>query len=397
MIDKNEENILINPDTVKRKKIGNKITDTYEPMPDMNMTASGIELNKIENTGGKVTIEYETKGRFGNPAVLNFKEYEVEDINDLGLTRQEKIFETIVTILNKNKDQSSNVDIGDLLIEEIMETLIGLKMYTAGTAIHNHPWMCDCQSNLPQDEQKVNETDINLRELHYVSIEEADEKVKAYFKTEFEKMSKEEWLEYVKTKYASDPIIDPAKVIIEDEVKKIKIKEPIIVKDNDNNTFSFRFMRVKDLINAQKLAENKYGNLIKGVKNKIYPGVTAISDLKSLKDKDIQALQEKQAKETILLAKALTLLAKNGQPLTPDQALETYRKMPLSVIRDYINFTNAIEFGICDEYKFTCPLCGEVKTRWLQQEFIPIEFLPFDSNTKREQRKSTGANIYFGI
>ena len=44
---------------------------------------------KFFNRGGQVAINYETMGRFSIPATLYFKDFSVEDENNLLLTRQE--------------------------------------------------------------------------------------------------------------------------------------------------------------------------------------------------------------------------------------------------------------------------------------------------------------------
>ena len=153
---------------------------------------------QAENIAKGVKIEYESMGRFSTPAVLYFKDYSVDDINDIIMIQPEYLVETLVPILNKMKfgEGSENFDVAEMSVEDFTETLVALKKQY-NTTKHIHPYMCDCQYSLPDSEQKMNEGVVDLNELKYKSIIDVEEEYKAQTKKNLDELSEEDWIEYV--------------------------------------------------------------------------------------------------------------------------------------------------------------------------------------------------------
>ncbi len=391
-----DESIIINPDDLQKKR-RQKANDNLENEKQA-IEKTKNEFGKIYNKGGQVAVNYETQGRFDMPSTLYFKDFTISHVNDLTLSRQEDLLENLVIILQQIKNENVNINIEDMLVEEFLETLVGIKM-EFNTPIHIHPWICDCQNGVAQELQKVNESEIDLRTLKYKSISEVDEEMKIYFKSLFDNMSEQEFVSYLKSKYKdnSNTVYKKDQETIDNEINKIKIKEPITIFDEEHNSYSFRFLRIKDLLNAQKLGENKYAPKIHGLKNKKFNEKDSLTNSKLQKEKEIEDVQYQQAKDTILFARAFSLLQYNGKILSTEESLNYYKKAPRSILMQLSNFMNKLEFGIYDERELTCIECGQVSKRLLRQDFTPFELLPFDTDSKGIKGQPTKFAVYFGI
>lgn len=394
IIDNSEDDsLLINPEELKVKRIQRIVDNEENEKQAFEKTKS--EFGKIYNKGGQVAINFETQGRFDMPSILYFKDFTIAHVNDLTLSREEDILENIVVILQQLKNEDANVNIEDMLPEEFLEVLVGLKM-EFNNPNHKHFWLCECQSGLDKELQKINETNIDLRELKYKSISELDIEIKEFFRTTFCSMSSEDFNNFMQKKYNKNDIFQKTNESIEEELKSIKIKEPINLIDEVGNIYSFKFLRIKDILNAQKLAENKYANKFHIIKNKKHD-LSNISNSKIQKEKEIEQLKYQQAKDIVLFSRAFTLVKYNDKELTTDESLKYYKAAPRSILLRLSNFLDKLNFGICDERSLVCPHCGETSRRLLRQEFDPYELLPLDTNSDRESGKSTKLNVYFTI
>ena len=390
---KEEDSILINPEEVRnlnRRRMVDENKEEQEAIEKAKET-----LGKIHNRGGQVAINYETMGRFDIPQILYFKDFTIQDINDLTLSRQDDILETLVSILNKAKNEDANVNIEDMLVDEMFETLVGIKQ-EFNSPYHVHPWVCECQNDLPEEAQKVNETQIDLRTLKYKSVEDVDNEIREYIKQQLEQMSGEEFLLYMRKKYKNNENYEKNPESIEKEIKNVKVKEPIVIFDENGNQYSFRFLRIKDILNAQKISEAKYAGKIKAVKNKQYANAKLV-DAKAKKEKEVEKLKYDQAKDTVLFARAFTLIEYNGEKLDHEKAISYYKNAPSTIFRQVSQFIDKLQFGVVDERELTCPECGQVSRRLLRQDINPLELLPIDIDSEGKQRESSKFNIYFGV
>jgi len=378
-----EEDIIVNPDDIEKEKEKHQkeIKETHFDIPD-DM--------KYYNRGNTVAINYETMGRFNIPYLLYFDDYTIDDVNNITLSRQDDILENLIAILNNRVNKDANIRVEDMLIEEFLETLIGIKMQF-NTPLHKHMWVCsNCQSDFDDSDQQVNETEIDLRTLKYISIEEADVELRKYYKGIFDRMTSEEFKQWCNEKYQTDKV----KTTISEEVAKISIGEPIKLYLNEH-FYAFRFNRVGDIVKAHRIAQKKYTGRLKQVKNKRMHGKNLV-EFKEGKEEEIKKIREMQAKDTVLFSRALTLFSKDGVELNPNQCIEEYRNLPRVAMMEMINFFNKIKFGIQEEREFECTLCGNSERRSLQQEFNPIELLPLDTDSTRKLRKSPSVNIFIG-
>jgi hypothetical protein len=398
---------IINPQEVQKQRtrslpkrmVINEIDPQDENKEDIVQeikTEALTDSKKYISRAGTIDIHYETNNRFSIPSSLYFRDYTIEDVNNLTLSRQEDLLENLLVILNNAVNEDANCKIEDMLMEEFLETLVGIKMQF-NIHLHQHPWVCDCQNGVTGKDQVVNQTEIDLKTIKYKSIEEADEYIRSMYKPTFEVMSKEDFKKYLVLKYGNDPMVDVDNWTIEQELEKIQVKEPIIIDGKDGKSYTFRFMRVKDVIEAQKKASQKYAGKIKQVNSKQPLHGMGLADQKALKEKEIEELQYQQAKDTILYARAFTLEAVDGRKLKEEEKFNIYKNIPRSVLFDFINFMDEIKFGIQDERDFTCPLCGTVKQRSLQLSINPYELLPLDLATKGKQRQFAGINVRFGV
>lgn len=342
---------------------------------------------KYYNRGNQVKIIYESEGRFSIPSELYFTDYDIEDVNNISLSRQEDLIETLVHVLNKNKNQDSDCNIGDMLIEEMFETLIGIKMQFSSKD-HPHKWMCECQDNIDDENRVINETIIDLSTLKYITIEEGDQLLRKYYRERIEGLSPEAQKEFLKS-YGDKETVDSV-------LSKIKISEPFryIIQGKE---YQFNFIRVGDVYKAQKIVREKYMPKIKAIQNrKDIPG-TPLAESKSKKQDEIEKIQEEIAKNIVLYARAMALYKYEGKVLSDQEKVNIYKKIPREDMFDLLDFLENVKFGIQDEREFTCPICGKVDKRLLQRELNPIELLPLDLRTKNTARRTAQLNIYFGV
>jgi exosome complex RNA-binding protein Csl4 len=376
---------VLSPEEVSKRR--ERVRQPVEPKSD---------IDKIYSKAGCAIVDYESMGRFSTPPQLSFHDYTNQDVNDITLSRQEDLFENIVVITNRlrNKADASDIfDVSEMIIEDFMETLVAVKQ-EFNTPQHTHYWTCDCQNNLSEKDQQVFETEIDLRTLKYRSIEDAENDLREDYRKEFAELTVEEWAEYIEAKYTKEP--KDAKVwTVEDELNTITVKEPILTYSGGDKYY-FNFVRVKDIIKAQKLATKKFASKIKQITNRQEHGVDG-KTLAEKKQAELDIVNHEKSKTVVLYAKALALYKKNDKVLSDEEKIEIFTKdIPREVTLQLYDFLDRIKFGIQDEREFTCPVCGKVDKRWLQREFTTLELLPFNTSTKRKRSKLTRLGIHFG-
>lgn len=374
-----EENVILSPEevTTLRKK--------REASPQVDMTR-----NKFENHAGMVKLNYESKGRFSIPETVYFKDFTTEHINNFTLSSMEDLTEQIAIALDDMKNPESNANIGEMTLEEFLETLVAVKL-NFNTKNHVHRWVCDCQKE--EKDQKVNETTIDLTTLQYKSIEEVDESLKKDYKAYFNTLSEEQFTEYKVMKYGEDKVWTK-----EDELASFEFKEPIYFKAPSNDVYGFRLIRLKDIINAGKLAKKKWAGKINQIERKQNPHGMPLAEAKFQKEQEIETLKKQEAKDALLFAKALTLVEMNGKPITTfEEQVNIYKNFPREAFFEFNDFLEKIDFGIVDKREYSCPICGKTEERLLQQDSSPIALLPIESSDTRASRKHATANIYFGF
>lgn len=381
-----EDTILLNPEEIKKRREKKQSEEVVEHVVEKSN-------EKYFNKAGTVAIQYESMNRFDTPDILYFSDYSIEDVNDITLTRPEDIFENLICILNKLVKTDVPVKIENMTIDEFLETLVGIKLQF-NTHKHIHRWICDCQSPLDEKDRQINEFEIDLRTIQYVSIEEADEKLREYYRKVFEIYSDEEWKEYLLAKYSNNPLSDINAYTREEEVKKIKITEPINL-PLDGHVYSFVFTRIKHLIDGQKLAQKQYSGRIKQIQNKRETNVP-LAELKQKKDDELNKLKDEQNKKSVLYARSLTLEKLDGKVLSNEERIQIFPKLSRNIMFELINFLDQIHFGINDEREMICSICGKSERGLLQQELNPIELLPLDSSSTGKHREHSRINIYFG-
>lgn len=383
-----EKSILLSPDEVEKRKQKKPESIVQKPIEDKKENK-----DKFYNRGGTVAINYETMGRFNIPSTLYFKDFSTTDESDLLLTRDDDLLETTINILNKLKNQDAKCDVGDMLKEEFFETLIGIKKQF-DTVKHTHLWICDCQESLPSEDQKVNETEIDLTKIEYKSITEADEIVKNYYRDKFENFSESDWTNYIATRYKDNPSLELENLTKEQEIETIQVKEPFLIKYE--HTYAFRFSRIGDLVKAKKLTVAKFAPKFKELQTRKNPN-GPLAEIKLQRQEELNKLKEDQGKYEFLVSRALTLLKVDDKELNDNEKIEIFSKLPRAIDYEMRNFLSQFKFGIQHEQEFTCPICGKVDKRLLQREIFIYELLPTQSITKRDNKLPTRSNIYVGV
>ena len=376
---------LLTPQEVAERK-----ARSSQPIKPAINLATGIIA---ENNATKTKIDYETMGRFSIPESLYFEDWDTEDINNLTLCNEDNIFETLVAIVNKNgKDQNFKVE--DMLLEEFLETMIGIKALF-DSPIHVHRWICSCQADLDDKDRTIREYLMNLAEVNYISILEADDKLKEYYKRIFESMSREQFAEFAIMKYGNEMKDKVNEYTIEQELETITIKEPI-KQSIAGKIYEFRLMRVGDLLQAQKEAEKKFIYQSKILNSKKYrKELGELASFKSNQEEQLKKLQADKAKETLLYAQASTIVAIDGVPITNLQTkAAAYKEIKRKARLDFLTFLEEIKFGIANEMTLVCPLCGQEEKRTFRKELNPLEFIPISNDTTDKLRGSTTGNIF---
>lgn len=346
---------------------------------------------------GKVKIDYESMGRFSIPATLYFKDYSLSDINSIVMSSQEEMISTLVPILNGMVcgEGSENFNSENMTIEEFIETLVAVKR-AFNTAIHKHPYMCECQYDKPEADQKLETAEVNLNTIKYKSIEQVDEEIKATFKENFDLLSDEEWEAY-KSNYALKYNINSEEVTKETVINNIKVSEPFFINPDDHE-IALRLTRISDLLKAQKILDKEYAPKIKRIQNRTEHGVPG-EELSAKKQKEIDELQKEKAKKLISYTKAFSIISVDGKTLSDQEKIamiEDRDIFPRRVMADIDSFLDQLKHGIFETIEFSCPSCGKKNKEDLQYNISVTELLPLNSKDERDNRHLTRLNIRFG-
>lgn len=336
--------------------------------------------------GGRLKVEFETMGRFDLPDSMFYDNYKTSDIQELGLTRDEDLTATLVSILDKRNVGNNKVSLNDALMEEFYEVLINIKAQY-DTPEHIFHYMCDCQNGKPDNQRLPSKYKVDLTKLKYRSITEAEENLRKIMKPFLDEMTDEDFLNiYVKKVYGK--VIETTR---EAELQKIKIKEPLMFKSlvKSNEVLQLRFTRVKDLIFAMQVVSRMFAPKIKKIRN-TYKANVKEEELNEWKQTEIEKLDIEKVKRAIEFTKAQSLISVNGKPFDNQQdKINYYLNMDLIDMKALSNYFDAISFGVYDEREMTCEHCGKTEKRELHREFSPMEFLP----TQNDKRDSATSNI----
>ena len=376
--DTDEGSILINPNFPK-KNPGNDPVDETEPSIGQ----------KSKMIGGKCAIELEASGRFSVPALVYFGDYDVDDINNVALSREEDTLHNIVVALDKQKS-SDDWSVFDMTLEEFYETLVSIK-FRFNSSIHTHRWMCNCQAKYPESQRKLSEVEIDLTTIRYISIQESEESLREEYKEKLNAISDEDFHKLLMRKYGK---VDKSR---DEEIAMLKIKEPIVVHDDDKS-YVFRFVRVKDMLTAMELGQSKFNWKIRQLKNK--PVRMGDDEQIEKREDEIRKLEHEKAKYIVKAMKAQTLLEFCGNEIKSlDNKMEIFGAMSKTALFKFGKLMEGAKFGIHDEREFTCNICSNTEKRLLQRTISPIELFPVDdtdkSDTSRKSHFDSGFDIYF--
>lgn len=372
---------------VKQRRQRVKVEDKVETSED----------RKEEFISGSVDVEYESMGRFSTPSILSFKDYGTMDINAIVMSTPEKLVETLVPILNGMicGEYAGKFDTANMTIEEFIETLIAVKG-KFNSRYHKHPYLCECQYDVPEQDQKLQDTQIDLGSLEFKSIEQVDDDIKATIKEDLDLYTEEEWEQYKKL-YSESNHIPLEETTKERVLQTIRVSEPFIIHP-DNHEIALRLIRISDVIKAQKMLDKEYGSKIKFIQNRQEHGVPG-EELKIKKQNEIEELQKEKAKKLLLYIKAFSIISVDGKQLSDAEKIQIMQDrdiFPRRVTKDIDSLLDQLKHGVFHTIEFTCPLCGRVNKEDLQHNISITELLPLDSKDERDKRHLTRLNIRFG-
>jgi len=387
----NNNDPIITPITHRRKSINAE-----------NFNLDNENKVSLLNKGNTVQIEFETMGRFSLPPILYFKDYTNKQVNDIILSNDDNLLETLLSILQENCISDEEIDLSLATIEELLEIVIGIKA-KFDTTNHIHYWVCECQGDKSDKEKIINETNVNLLQLQYKSLADLDIEIKEFFKETFSNMTDEEFREYLYKKYKNNPLDDFEGWTREQEINTITIKEPFTFIDNETS-YSFHYPRLRDILIAKKEAEKKFLPKIKMVQNRREANVP-LHELKEKKEEEIKQIKDEQAKYLILYAKAMCLDSINDINLPNNEKFNKFsNEIPRHIIRQLDELLTILDFGLKTEIDLECPICGTIERRSLREVIDIRQLLPYgDSyNTKRiSSERNSGvfakSNFYFGV
>lgn len=377
-----EENTLINPKDLQKRE------------PRQKEESS----EKYRVKGNLVEVKFESNGRFSLPSIVYFEDYNVEDIQEFAVCSLDDILETVVVILDKLKNKDCEVSITKATPNEFIEILIGMKA-KFDIPEYKHSWICSCQYSKSEDDQIVNENTIHLNKIKFKSIEEVDEDIRKNIKIVFDKMSEEEFNQYLKDKYKNDQTkIDTYNREL--ELESIQVNDNIQYRSKkDNKVYNFSMMKIENVLQAQKIVKEKYKHLIKSIHNKKNNG-KPLDIFKSEKEEELNKIEKKKAKDIITYSEGLTLKSVDGVEIKDiEEKINIYKKLKRDDYFELENFIKTIDYGAYYDEKLSCPLCGKAEGRVLRQDINPIELLPLDPDSKSSSNKRDGGglNIYFGV
>lgn len=363
------------------------------------------EESAFENKGGGlVRVDFEAGGRFSLPPSVHVGNYQLGHITDISLARPDDTLEVLVHTVQKLVT-TPGVQVGQALVEEFLELMIGLKAGYNGNT-HIHTWMCaECQFDKQPSKRKLSEMPIDLDSIKMIPIETADEMFrKEYVAPIFDIMTDEQFVEYLQLRHGKQNADKLLTVTRQQEIASIKITDRIQLPDQESGRmYGFRFTRIGDLIEAYKLAYREFAGQIRQLKNS-QPDNGADAkyreSFEAEREYNMEKLELERGKKAILYSKALSLCTIDGRQLTVPERLRYFTSMDWKVSEKFAGFHEAVKFGIHDERDITCNLCGHTEKGVLQQRFNPSEFVP-DSNsartsTNRTVPRSAGSLVFFG-
>ena len=403
----NEEQGFINPETLIKNPQVRRVAKTVvegdseiQPISQLKESQNVIQNDYI-NYGSTVKVEFESGGRFGNPSIMVFKDYSARHIHDLVTTKEDDIFETLVGIVNQCVVEPSGFDVGNLTNDEFLEVMIGMKL-AFDNNIYKHRWIHNvdnCQGKVSDyEEKKVSEFDIDLSQINMTSIEQSDEKIKEFYRSKLQEFSDEQFKAYLMTKYGQE--IESS---IEEEIDKVKIQEPFLIKGYDCD-YEFNLIRVKDLLLAHKMASREVNHKIRVEKNKpIKQDQNRDANIQDKEDK-LDKLNREKGQKVLSYAQAFSLryIRRNGNRIsldTPEQKIKEYNNMPRAVVMNYLKAIETIEYGVNHEVDMLCEHCNGTERGYLQRILTPLDLIPLSndkkSNSPRNIRQSSGLDFYF--
>ncbi len=288
-----------------------------------------------------IPVEFHTLGKLDCPAILHFKDYTTDQLNDITLSYEDNMLENIVRVINENCFEK--FDVNKCTQSEFIEIL--------GTILVNFwrnevkiPWMCDCQQyiSVPDSKRQSSIVDIDLRRIDINML--------------------------------PDNVHEPIGVTGEVRNMDTGKFEKVI--------YEFRFGRIGDLVYAREQIKKKFLVEQKKIDN------FKISNVSKDKFQEMKADQQKEldkqkTKELIMVARSQCLLSVNGKNINKPDKYEEFKIIDSSIICELFERMNNLDLGFSSTMELECEFCHEAKPRRLN--FLYYWFLPTDGKRKLGQ------------
>lgn len=380
----NDDDIFLNEEEIKQ-------INTRKPREAYNQIEN--DKDELKKTAGYIKIEYSSNGRFWIPPELHFRELNTKEIADLSSSSIDTLLENLIMVL-KECVLEKEVNMEDMTPEEFLETLIALKLEY--TVEHEHFFICEncSQEDFELEDIKPSTYKLDLTTLNYTEIEEADEKLKEYYRPILESFSKEEFNSYLIQRYKEDPLEDIDSWTLDKELETIKVKNEYSI-PFDGKKYSFRWLKISDLVYAQKEVDKKYKPQIKKIIKEKYANMP-YAEQKLLKKEKIDKIKESKNKDIAYYSLSMSLDKIDGKSLSLSEKLDKY-KLPQSIANSIGEYLKTCEFGLSDKRVIVCDKCNHEQERWLQHSITFVELLPLNNVTKRRSATDKRNVILIGV
>jgi hypothetical protein len=318
-------------------------------------------------------------------------------INSLVTVKEDKLLETLCYCLNECVVEPKNFKVENLTDKEFLELMLAMKIAFDSKELEYY-FYHSCQDNIPEKLKKASVDIIRLDNVKMISIEQSDEILREFVSTKLKQLDEESYKQYLILKYGYFK-----NITIEEEVKTIKVKEPIYIKDYDNIIYEFRFVRIKDLIEANRIVSKEYDHKIRIETNKPIPKSNQEEAI-AIREEIMEELKRKKAERFIEVVKNLCLVAKtvnNKRIVFENTEQKLSEKINRKVYLNYMNAVSEVKYGIEHEVELHCNLCDseEPQRGYLQRLITPLHLLPVSitqtTTTERKSKINSRLDFYF--
>ena len=325
-----------------------------------------------------VRIDFESRGRWGNPEHLYLKDFTAGHLNAIVTSRPEEILEVICKCLQDCVADPTDFDITELTLDEWYEAMLGMKVQF-DSPVFEYEWQCECQEG--EDNPKTSMMMLNLSEVGTRSIEDVDEETREALKTYMQSLDGDAGDEWARKRWPDGDY--------EKGINEFIVEEPFWFGYGEV-MYGYCLPRIRDIIRSFQYSARVYDNQIQKIKKN-----------KAIKED----LERKKAGLALEYSQALCLTKKRVGDKIEDvkekDRLAIHRSLPSSLLTKLLKTYHAMSCGVNHSFDRKCEHCKTTERRWLRQDVSVFDFLTFirDSKPDSEGESSESAipHVLFGI